>query len=95
MSIGLTNGVKVSSQNLELLGIDVSNILASNFSTYTATQDCFIKAHVDSGDNFSIDNVQIQNVYAYQGTSFFTLFYLKDGQTFKTSDNNTTAYGLK
>lgn len=51
-------------------GIDTSRVLADNFSSYTATENCFFVgmiAHSQSNERFDlyIDNVQIIAFYKY------------------------------
>ena len=94
-TIKLTNGVLLDSNSVKI-GIDASNVLASNQYDYTATQDCWMMVFggTNTGANqcYLIDGVQIQaSKKDYFSANFFSPIFIRKGQNVKISKNGTSA----
>ena len=78
-------------------GIDVNNIIASGFKTYTATEDCYAFITQNAYQLITIDDITVGQ---WGGEYISNVFLLKAGQTIKSNNvgaNTTvnTIYGIK
>ena len=95
--VKLSNDLKFAAENVDIgYGINVSNCLASNVNSYTATQDCVIVAKYNMNDNtyiLYVDGVAMFNMQKDQEN----FLPLKKGSTVSgyLETIKFTAYGLK
>ena len=81
-NIKLTNDVKIVSDSTAIHGIDTSNVLAQYAAnetayTYTATEDCWIRAWVESPNWYQINGTIVRAYYTGGGTDILPI---KKGQ---------------
>jgi len=97
-TIKLTNGVLLDSVSVKI-GLDVSNVLATNQYEYTATQDCWMDLHggTNSGtkQGYSIDGKCFSGLHEYlAGNLGIFPVFIKKGQIVrivKSVDDNAAA----